>query len=161
MCYDLSIDTSFHIWLIVCQNVLSYGCEIIYLTERNIMDLDKLQARLIKRIVGIGATYRTTALLQALKVQKKCNIIDFNNVLLFRNIMNNNSAAKIFNMNLLSNKIKCKFKREVVLNSHIKQQNRVKSFIFEHQHIVVSYDVVSLFTNIPLKETIDIVTDYV
>ena len=37
-----------------------------------------------------------------------CNIIGFNNVLLFRNIMNNNSAARIFNMNLLSNKIKCK-----------------------------------------------------
>ena len=72
------------------------------------MDLDKLEARLKKRIVGIGATYRTTALLQALKVQKMCNIIDFNNVLLFRNIMNNNSAARIFNMNLLSNKIKCK-----------------------------------------------------
>ena len=37
----------------------------------------------------------------------------------------------------------------------------IKSFVFNSQHIVVSYDVVSLFTNIPLKETIDIVTDYV
>ena len=37
-----------------------------------------------------------------------CNIIDFINVLLSRNIMNNNSAAIIFNMNLLTNKIKCK-----------------------------------------------------
>ena len=108
MCHDLSIDTSIYIWLTVCQSVLSYGCEAIYLTERNMVDLDTLQARLIKRILGIGGTYRTTALLQALNVQKMCNIIDFNNVLLFRNIMNNNSAARIFNMNLLSNKIKCK-----------------------------------------------------
>ena len=31
MCYDLSIDTSIHIWLTVCQSVLSYGCETIWL----------------------------------------------------------------------------------------------------------------------------------
>ena len=43
MCSDLSIDTSIHIWVTVCQSVLSYGCETIYLTERNRMDLDKLQ----------------------------------------------------------------------------------------------------------------------
>ena len=37
----------------------------------------------------------------------------------------------------------------------------IKSFVFNSQHIVVRYDVVSLFTNIPLKETTDIVKDYV
>ena len=99
------------------------------------MDLDKLQARLIKRIVGIGATYRTTPLLQALKVQKMCNIIDFNNVLLFRNIMNNNSAARIFNMNLLSNKIKCKgtlFDR--VQKIYLARNIHINNMIFDDQY---------------------------
>ena len=48
-----------------------------------------------------------------------------------------------------------------MLNSTKSFIETIKSFVFNSQHIVVSYDVVSLFTNIPLKETIDIVTDYV
>ena len=37
----------------------------------------------------------------------------------------------------------------------------IKSFVFNSRNILVSYDVLSLFTNIPLKEAIDIVTEYV
>ena len=39
--------------------------------------------------------------------------------------------------------------------------NQISSFDFKPSHVLVSYDVVSLFTNIPLNETIDIVCNYV
>ena len=38
---------------------------------------------------------------------------------------------------------------------------KVRSFIFKPSQILVSFNVVSLFTNIPLNETIDLVCDYV
>ena len=39
--------------------------------------------------------------------------------------------------------------------------NQISSFDFQPSHVLVSYDVVSLFTNIPLNETIDIICNYV
>ena len=39
--------------------------------------------------------------------------------------------------------------------------NQISSFDFKHSHVLVSYDVAYLFTNIPLNETIDIVCIYV
>ena len=61
----------------------------------------------------------------------------------------------------LDNIIKPCIPSNYMLNSTKGFIETIKSFVFNIQHIVVSYDVVSLFTNIPLKETIDIVTDYV
>ena len=40
-------------------------------------------------------------------------------------------------------------------------QIKKSSFDFKPSHVFVSYDVVSLFTNIPMNETIDIVCNYV
>ena len=48
-----------------------------------------------------------------------------------------------------------------MLNSTASFIDRIKSFVFSSSQTLVSFDVVSLFTNIPLMETIDIVTDYV
>ena len=48
-----------------------------------------------------------------------------------------------------------------MLSSTAQFISRVKSFVFGAGDILVSFDVESLFTNIPLKETIDLVADYV
>jgi len=48
-----------------------------------------------------------------------------------------------------------------MLNSTKAFIDRIKEFIFGPDSIIVSFDVVSLFTNIPLKETLDLVTDHV
>ena len=47
-----------------------------------------------------------------------------------------------------------------MLNSTGSFVNQVISFDFRPAHVLVSYDVVSLLTNIPLNETIDIVCNY-
>ena len=48
-----------------------------------------------------------------------------------------------------------------MLNSTRSFIDRIKDFVFQKTDILVSFDVVSLFTNVPLKETIDLVCDYV
>ena len=48
-----------------------------------------------------------------------------------------------------------------MLNSTGSFINQTRSFEFKPSHVLVTYDVVSLFTNIPLNETIDIVCNYV
>ena len=48
-----------------------------------------------------------------------------------------------------------------MLNSTGSFVNQISSFNFKPSHVLVSYDVVSLFINIPLNETIDIVCNYV
>ena len=48
-----------------------------------------------------------------------------------------------------------------MLNSTGSFIDQITLFNFNPSHTLVSYDIVSLFTNIPLKETIEIVCDYV
>ena len=58
--------------------------------------MDKLQAKLVKCIVGIGQQFRTTQLLQALKMVNISQIIDINNLFLLKNVLYSNSAAASF-----------------------------------------------------------------
>ena len=52
-------------------------------------------------------------------------------------------------------------KETYMLSSTRSFVDQISSFDFLPSHVLVSYDVVSLFTNIPLNETIDIVCNYV
>ena len=47
-----------------------------------------------------------------------------------------------------------------VLNSTGSFVNQISSFYFQPSPVLVSYDAVSLSTNIPLNETMDIVCNY-
>ena len=48
-----------------------------------------------------------------------------------------------------------------MVNSTIQFLTRLKNYVLSPTDVMVSFDVVSLFTNVPLNETIDIVADYV
>ena len=48
-----------------------------------------------------------------------------------------------------------------MLNSFGSFVNQMSLFDFRPSHVLVSYDVVSLFTNIPLDATVDIVFNYI
>ena len=47
-----------------------------------------------------------------------------------------------------------------MLDSTVTFLSKLKSFIFGSNDVLVSFDVESLFTNVPLKETINLITDY-
>ena len=104
----LNVDTATYIWSNTCKNVLLYACESIFLSKQRKQDLDKLQARLIKCIIGIGPSHKTTPLLQALKIQNISDAIDYNNIVLLRNIICASSAARNLNCHMLQYNRNCK-----------------------------------------------------
>ena len=87
--------------------MLLYGCESMYISKQNIKELDKLQAKFIKCLVGIGSSYKTTPLLKALKIHNISNVINLNSLVLFKNIMKHPSAARRFNMTMINKKKIC------------------------------------------------------
>ena len=62
----LNIETSMYVWSVACKSVLTYACHSMYLNNENLKDLNKLQGKLVKCIVGLSSRYRTTPLLQAI-----------------------------------------------------------------------------------------------
>ena len=58
-------------------------------------------------VLKVKATHRSTLLLKALNIQKISDTVAYNTLVLFKNIISSNSAAKIFNMYLFTNKIVC------------------------------------------------------
>ena len=59
----------------------------------------------MKAFVGIGYTYRTTPLLESLKLKKISNIIHCKNISLLRNIFNSESAARKLNMYFMNSNL--------------------------------------------------------
>jgi exonuclease III len=118
LCHNtLNIDTVRHVWSATCKSILLYACETMYLTKTNRTDLDKIQSKLIKRIVGIGPNYLTTPLLDALRMANMSALIDVNTMFLYRNIISNMSAATSFYM-LLSQKHRV-CKKSVLLTDRV------------------------------------------
>ena len=99
-----------------------YGCEAIYINETDKCQLDKLQAKLIKCIVGIGPKYHTTALLDALCINKISLQTDINSMFLLRNIIHNHTGASKFYLSML--RINNKYANNV--KSNINLCERVK-----------------------------------
>ena len=48
------VDTALYVWSSTCKSILTYGCDALYLKNSDVKDLDKIQGKLIKSIVGIG-----------------------------------------------------------------------------------------------------------
>ena len=113
----LNIDTATHVWSAACSKTLLYGCEAIYINETDKCQLDKLQAKLVKCSVGIGPKYHTTALLDALCINKISLQIDINSMFLLRNIIHNHTGASKFYLSML--RINNKYANNVKSNTNL------------------------------------------
>ena len=85
--------------------------------ETDKCQLDKLQAKLVKCIVGIGPKYHTTALLDALCINKISLQIDINSMFLLRNIIHNHTGASKFYLSML--RINNKYDNNVKSNTNL------------------------------------------
>ena len=90
-----------------CRNAPMYGCESVYLSKQNQNDINKLQAKLLKYMIGIGSSYKTTVLLDSLQTQRVSDIIDCNNLVLFNYILGTCSAARSFNLFMITKRKYC------------------------------------------------------
>ena len=103
----LETDTAMHVWSATCKTILLYGCDSLSLSKGNIEELDKIQARLLKCIIGIGPRHKTSPLLKALKMFNISEHIDINCLLLLNKMMWSHSAARTFNLNMLHKNCVC------------------------------------------------------
>ena len=121
----LNIETSMYVWSVACKSIVTYACHSMYLNNENLKDLDNLQGKLVKCIVGLSSRYRTTPLLQALKLQKISNVLELNTLQLFNTIFHSavfsfsyfsfsHSAARSFYLFMYDKKCK----RPKLLNVH-------------------------------------------
>ena len=97
----LNVDTATYVFKATCLSILTNGCEAMKLTKKNRDDVDKLQARLLKCIAGLGPRYRSGPLLQAMGMHSASKIIDIKCIQLLCNIMKSDSAARSFYMMML------------------------------------------------------------
>ena len=85
--------------------ILFYGCDSLSLSKGNKEELDKIQARLLKCIIGIGPRHKTSPLLKALNMFNISEHIDINCLLLLNKIMGSHSAAHTFILIMLRKKL--------------------------------------------------------
>ena len=64
----LETDTAIHVWSATYKSILIYGCHLLSLSYGNKVELDKIQAHLLKCIIGIEPRHKTSPLLKALNV---------------------------------------------------------------------------------------------
>ena len=105
----LSIETATHVFNATCKSILLYACKGMYLTNKNRKELDKLQGKLKKSIVGLNSRYRTSPLLNALNINSISDVIDFNNVCLLNNIIKTESGARKFYCLMIWKQVSCKY----------------------------------------------------
>ena len=125
LCKDgLSTESAMHVWSATCKSSLLYACETMALSSTDKRSLDKIQAKLLKSIFGIGPNYRTTPLLQALYMHPISQIIDFNSACLLNNIMKTNSATRTFYFIMMKKGCKC----PKMLNNRVQDLCKVMDF---------------------------------
>ena len=95
-----------YIWTSICKTSLLYGCNALYLKKTDLNDIEKLQAKLVKCIFGMKPFYKSTKLLQALKLNKCINLIECDNISLLNRIINSNSAAREFYLYVLKKNVR-------------------------------------------------------
>ena len=90
-----------HVWSATCKSILLYGCHSLSLSKGNKVELDKIQARLLKCIIGIGPRHKASPLLKALNMFNISEHIDINSLLLPNKIMGSHSAGRTFSLIML------------------------------------------------------------
>ena len=70
LCYPgLSTESKVYTWKTVCVPSLTYGCEAITLSDKQISVMESCQGSLVKQFLGIGKRSHHSKLLQALHIQ--------------------------------------------------------------------------------------------
>ena len=89
-------ETAMSIFKTVIHSTLSYGCTAIYLNKKCIYEMDKLQGKLIKTVLGLSKFCYTTPLLKALRVKPISQVINMFSLNLFRSCIMSNSSTSSF-----------------------------------------------------------------
>ena len=87
-------DIVSYLWKAAIQPALLYANESIPLRNSEILEMDKLQAKLIKHSLGLSKYMRSSALMQAMKIKNCAWWTNMNSLKLFTSILTGSSRLK-------------------------------------------------------------------
>ncbi len=82
-----------HLWKAMIQPILLYATQSLPLSKSDIVEMNKLQAKLITSPLGFTKYYRTTPLLNAMNVNKIANLRNIYTVDLLKSMFFSRSQA--------------------------------------------------------------------
>ena len=109
-----------HMYKTVIQPILTYGCFTIKLKPNHIVDLEKVQASLIKAALGLSKYSGNTPILRALNIKKIGRILDERHLSLTRAALHNTSKSRTFYLHIMH---KCQYQH---MNKHCNLLQRSK-----------------------------------
>ena len=92
----LSPFVSAHVYNIAIRSGLLYGCNSLYLSKSNLLDIDKLQGKLLKAILGLPTRCHTTPILQALGINSCASTVTLSSLDLLKTCLSSSSATASF-----------------------------------------------------------------
>ena len=93
--------TALDIYQAAVASVLSYGCSSVHLSNTELKELDKVQSKHIKCMIGLKFTLRTTALLKGLSVMPTSTAIQLDAVNMLQSCLAGNSNSSNFYVQML------------------------------------------------------------
>ncbi len=97
-------DIIAHLWKTMLQPVLTYGIQSLPFRKTDVMDMDKLQAKLIKSTLGLSKYCRTSPLLNAMNIPQISKLKDIYCMDLMRCMYLSESRAKQFYHDIIHSK---------------------------------------------------------
>ena len=96
------VGTASYVWNSAIRPVLIYGLNTVDISGTALRDLESVQGRLVKSMVGIHKWCRTTPVIRAMKICTVESSVAISNLELLRSIFNTNSCARSFYLFLIS-----------------------------------------------------------
>lgn len=86
-CYPgTNTEVKTYMWNTMCQPVLLYGCDSIFLSKKDIAIMETTQSNIIKQCIGLSRYCKSTDLLHAMNIKKICQQLDQNMLNLWNRI---------------------------------------------------------------------------
>ena len=93
---DSSPAVSSHIISMGVQTVLLCGCEAIAINKKHLKEISTTQGNLLKSMLGLRRSSRTSPLLQSLNIKSAFNVIHVQGANLLRSVLFYHSSATVF-----------------------------------------------------------------
>lgn len=85
-----------YIWKTAIQPALIYASECMPLSKTHLLDMDRLQAKLVKNSLGFSKFLRSSALLNALNIKTVSKLFHVNSLKLLSKMFNNSARSRRF-----------------------------------------------------------------
>ena len=96
-----------YLWRSALQPMLLYANNCLNVPKYQLLELTRIQSKLVKASIGLGKFLRSTPLINALGIHSISSLYDVNSIKLFHSVMWSSTRAKNFYFGRIGNKDNC------------------------------------------------------